>query len=312
MKKLARFLLIYSVLILLVFLGCASPQVSTTNNPTTPITLTDQLGRTVTIDKIPQRIVSLSPSDTEILFALGLGDKVVGVTEYCDYPPEAKNIASIGGFSNPNIEQIVALSPDLILGDSIQKDNIIPQLEAKGLTVFGIDPKNINEVLQSITLIGDITGAKDAATNLVSQMQSQINAIVNKTKDLTNEQKPGVYYIVWHEPIMVAGSATLEDELINLAGGINLGGNLGSYYDLSLETILEANPDVLIISSDMGTDATLNYVLAESRLNETSALQNNRVYGVDTNLSGRTGPRIVQGLLEFARCIHPELFPGTD
>ncbi len=322
MKK-GSVLLIGLVLVLLVMAGCGgvtttSATITSTNTVTStvttatenfPLTLTDQLGRMVTVNKVPERIVSLSPSNTEILFALGLRDKVVGVTDYCDYPPEAKNIASTGDYSTPNIEQIIALSPDLILADSIQEYyGIIPELEKYNLTVFGLDPKNLNDVLVSIALVGEITGATEAATELVSQMQNQIDKISGKIKDLTADQKPGVYYVVWHDPIMVAGSETLEHEFIRLAGGINLGGSNGSYYDLTLEAIIEANPDVIIVSSDMATDATLKYVLAESRLAGTSALQNNRVLGVDTNLSGRPGPRIVQGLLEFAKCMHPELF----
>jgi iron complex transport system substrate-binding protein len=312
MNRGTRFLLVISIIALLAVCGCNYIPTSPTSTTTSAITLTDQLGRTVTIDKVPQRIVSLAPNNTEILFALGLGDKVVAVTDYDDYPPEVKNITSIGGFSTPDIEKIISLAPDLILADSIQKVEVIPQLEAKGLTVFGTDPKNLSEVLQAITIVGDITGAQEAATSLVSQMQSHIDTIANKTKGLTIEQKPRVYYVVWHDPLMVAGSATLEDELISLAGGINIAGNRGSYYDISLEAVLAADPDVIIVSSDMATEDTLKFIMSESRLAETSARQNNRVYGVDTDLSGRAGPRIVMGLQRFAECIHPELFPGTD
>jgi iron complex transport system substrate-binding protein len=313
MNRYARFLLVITIIALLAVCGCNYIPTSPTSTTTSAITLTDQLGRTVTIKKIPQRIISLSPSNTEILFALGLGDKVVGVTDYCDYPPEATNKPSIGDYFKPTIEQIVALEPDLVLADSIQKADTIPILEEHDITVFGIDPKNLNEVLQSITIIGDITGAKDAAANLVSQMQNRIDAIANKTKDLTNGQKPGVYYIVWHDPLMVAGSATLEDEFINLAGGINIARDLSSYSkSLNWEAVVAANPDVIIVSSNMDTDETLKYIMSKPELVGTSARQNGKVYGVDTNLSGRAGPRIVMGLQRFAECIHPELFPLPD
>jgi iron complex transport system substrate-binding protein len=271
----------------------------------------DQLGRTVTIDKIPQKIISLAPANTEILYALGLADKVVAVTDYDDYPPEVKDKPSIGGYSNPNIEKIVSLSPDLILADSIQKIEVIPQLEAKGLTVFALDPKNLDGVMQAITLVGEITGADQAAANLVSQMQSQINAITDKTNNLSAEQKPRVFYIMWHDPLMTVGAETIEDELITIAGGVNITGNLESYPKIQLEDVLVANPEVIIVGTGMGSDTPFQFAKAEPRLAGTSARQNNRIYGVDIDLTGRVGPRLVMGLQQFAECIHPELFSGT-
>ena len=271
------------------------------------------MGRTVTIDKVPQRIISLAPSNTEILYALGLADKVVAVTDYDDYPSEVKDKPSIGGYSNPNIEKIVSLSPDLILADSIQKTEVIPQLEAKGLTVFALDPQNLDGVTQAITLVGEITGADQAAAKLVSQMQSQINEITDKTKNLSVEQKPRVFYIVWYDQsgIMTAGSGTLENELISLAGGVNIAGNLSSYPDISLEAVVAADPEVIIVGSAVGMETSSQFAKTDPILAETSARQNNRIYEVDIGLTGRTGPRLVMGLQQFAEAIHPELFPET-
>jgi iron complex transport system substrate-binding protein len=221
---------------------------------------------------------------------------------------------SIGGFSTPDVEKIISLSPDLILADSIQEEEVIPRLEEMGLTVVGLSPEDIEGVLEAIILVGEITGTEEVADALVSQMQGEIDSIVNKTKDLTVVEKPLVFYIIWHEPLMTAGSGTMEDELIRLAGGINMCSDLSSYIDISLEAVLAANPDVIITGIGMGTgeDATFQFAKTEPRLAGIPARQNDRIYGVPTDLSGRTGPRLIIALQQFAAAIHLELFPVTE
>jgi len=268
------------------------------------------LGRTVGFTRIPERIVSLAPSNTEILFALGLADKVVAVTDYCDYPPEAKEKASIGGFSTPNIENVVALSPDLVVATSIHQEQVIPNLEQRGITVFALAPKTLDEVLEAITLVGEITGQEKEASKLVGEMSERIRAVTDKTGNLTEAQKPRVFYITWHDPLMTAGAGTLHDELIQKAGGTNIARNLTGYAGITLEAVIDANPEVMIAGVGMGTgaDAPLQFALTEPRLRNNDARLNNRVYAIDVDLVGRAGPRIVDALEQFARFIHPELF----
>ncbi len=288
--------------------SCTAP---TESIPPTPVTITDQLGRTVALKTTtPKRIVSLAPSHTETLFALGLSDRLVAVTDYCNYPPEAKDKPSIGGFSTPNIEEVVAADPDLVLATNIHEDKVIPQLESKGLTVVAVNPRTIDDVIDSITLIGMVTGAEKEATDLLADMQSRIKAVTNKTDGLTESQKPKVLYVVWHDPLMAAGSGTLHNELIRMAGGINVASELDSYADISLELVISANPQVMIAGIGMGTgeDLPLQFITTESRLGETDARLNNRIYGIDVDLVGRPGPRIVEALEQFAVFIHPELF----
>ncbi len=272
--------------------------------------ITDQLGRTVKIEKVPERIISLAPSNTEILFALGLGDRVVGVTSYDNYPPEAKTKPSIGGFNTPNTEEVVALSPDLILATQIHQKEIIPALEKKGLIVVALAPKTLDEVLKSITLVGKVTGKDEEASRLIAEMQKRINAVTDKTDKLTETEKPRVFYVTWHDPLMTAGSGTIHDELIVKAGGINVAQGLSGFPDISLETVLEANPQVIIAGVGMGSgeDLPLQFVKNEPRLRNVDARISNRMYGVNTDLTGRAGPRIVDALEEFAKSIHPELF----
>lgn len=276
----------------------------------TALTITDQLGRTVTINNThPQKIISLAPSNTEILFALGLGDRIVGVTTYCNYPPEATTKPSIGDYNTPNLEEIVAKEPDLVLATEVHETSLIPQLEAQGITVVGLSPKTIDEVMDSITLVGQITGQEDEAASLVDDMQKRINAIKEKTSALSEAQRPRVFYIIWHDPIWTTGNNTFADALIQISGGINIASELDGYVDISLEAVIAGNPEVIIAGVGMGTgeDLPLQYVKEEPRLKDIEARQNDRIYSVNLDTVGRPGPRIVDALEDFFRLIHPEL-----
>ena len=308
-NKLCRLGVLYLVSAMLIsfLVACAPPPEEVTSSA---IEITDQLGRTVKLDRIPQRIISLAPSNTEILFALGLGDKVVGVSDYCNYPSEVQEKPSIGGFSTPNIEEVVALSPDLILATSIHEKRIIPQLEEKGMTVFALTPKTLDEVLEAITLAGEITGKEDRASGLVAQMRNRIKAVTDKTDSLSQEQRLRVFYLTWHDPLMTCGAGTHHDELIRLAGGTNIARELTGYADISLEAVIQANPEVIIAGVGMGSgkDLSFQYVRTESRLRNVDARINHRVYSINIDLVGRPGPRIIDALEKFAQFIHPELF----
>jgi iron complex transport system substrate-binding protein len=301
-KKLGAFSFL-AVLLAGLFISCAG---TTPSTAVSPITVTDQLGRTVTVKARPQRIVSLAPSNTEIVYALGLADRLVARTDYDNYPPEVKDKPSIGGFSDPNIEQVVAMAPDLVLAASIHENRVISQLEATGLTIVALDPKTIDEVLDAITLVGKVTGAEEEAAALTAGMRQRLTAVTVKAG--VSSYLPGVFYVVWHDPLMIAGAGTFHDELIRRAGGVNLGHDLTGYADISLETVITANPQVMIAGVGMGTgeDLPLQYLHSESRLADTDARKNGRVYPVDADIVNRYGPRIVDALEQFAGFIHPE------
>ncbi|MHB8104674.1 MAG: ABC transporter substrate-binding protein [Dehalococcoidales bacterium] len=287
----------------------STPTVTPTQTPSS-FTIKDYYGREITIkNNHPQKIVSLAPSNTEILFALGLGDRIVGVTQYSDFPPEATTKPSVGAYDNPNIEDIVAMEPDLVLATDAQSNSIYQQLENRGLTVVAIVPHNIPEVLQSITLIGKITGQDKEAASLVADMQKRIDAVVEKTSKLTASEKPRVFYIIWHDPIWTTGNGTFEDSLIEMAGGINIAHALGGYVGMSLEALIDANPQIMIAGVGMGTgeDLPLQFVQTEPRLKDIDARKNDKVYSVDMNIVSRPGPRIVDALEAFFKIIHPEL-----
>ncbi|RII00399.1 cobalamin-binding protein [candidate division NPL-UPA2 bacterium Unc8] len=272
--------------------------------PPVPGVFVDDLGRTVDIEEVPQRIVSLAPSNTEILFALGLGNKVVGVTEFCNYPETALDIEKVGGWLPFDLERVVALEPDLVLAAALHERKGIPALERVDITVFALVPKTLNEVLSNITLVGEITGKSEKAIRLVTDLEDRIRAITEKTMTLTDEQRPRVLYIVWHDPLLVAGSGTFADDLINKAGGKNIAYDLTQWAGIDLETVIARNPQ-LIIAPHRAAGVKDKLRLG---LGVTDAFRENRVYLVEEDLFDRPGPRLVDALEELTKFIHPELF----
>ncbi|MFW6105684.1 MAG: ABC transporter substrate-binding protein [Chloroflexota bacterium] len=268
----------------------------------------DDLGNLVAINGTPQRIVSLAPSNTEILFALGLEDKVVGVTDWCDYPPEALEKEKVGSYDTPDIEKIHALNPDLILvayGTSI---DVINTLDARGLTVFGIKSTDLDDVLNDIKTVGEITDKEVEAQTLTSEMAVEIQAVTNQTEEL--EQMPRVFYVVWggeDSALWTAGSGTFIHELIEKAGGANICQNITGYATVSIEEVIARNPEV-IITSELSYDWARN----ATELASTNASQSERIYTCDDNLVQRPGPRLVEGLEWFAYFIHPEIFEEPE
>jgi iron complex transport system substrate-binding protein len=270
-----------------------------------PIQIIDDFDRNVTLDKYPQRIVSTAPSNTEILFALGLGERVIGVTEYCDYPEEAKEKEKIGGFSTVDIEMTAALNPDLILASEKTGIENIEKLEELGMTVVVLQPENVDGVLHDIRLVGKITGEEARAEELAGDMENRIKNVQENTKGL---EKPEVFYVVWHDPMMSAGSGTFISDLIDMAGGTNIAHDMEGYKAMSLEVVVERDPDIIITPTGMGEQPIYDFVVAEERLFDVSAVKNGRVHTIDQNIVNRAGPRIVDGLEEIAKYIHPEVY----
>jgi len=265
----------------------------------------DDLGRLVAINGTPQRIVSLAPSNTETLFALGLGEKVVGVTDWCDYPPEALEKEKVGAYDTPDIEKIVALTPDLILVAHGTTMDVINNLVGLGLTVFGIKSTDLDDVLNDIRRVGEITDSEVEAQALTSEMESRIQAVTNQVEEL--EERPRVFYIVWHDPLWAAGSETFIHELIEKAGGVNICQNITGYTTITIEEVVARNPEVIITS-----EWSYAWAQNETSLNSTDARQNGRIYQGDDDLVQRPGPRLVEGLEWFAYFIHPEIFEEPD
>jgi iron complex transport system substrate-binding protein len=273
------------------------------------VTYVDDIGRAVQITEIPQRIISLSPSNTEMVYALSLQDRLVGVTSYDNYPPDAKNKPVVSDYSTVDLEKIVNAKPDLVLADSIQKNDTIPALEKLGITVYTMTPNNIDGIFNEIKALGQITGKTQAADNLVSSLKTRIQSVADKTAQLNDSQKPRVLFVTWHDPIWTAGSDTMIQYLINEAGGTNIAVDLNGYATITLESVIQRNPQVIVVMSSMGTqNASLDYIMSNEQFQSTDAVKNGRVYEIDADIFGRTTPRIVDGLETLAKLIHPELF----
>ncbi len=301
-----------SVVMSSLFAACTAPATVPAEEAVPfPIEVTDLAGRVVKLEKMPEKIISLVPSITEIVYALGIEDKLVGVTKYCNYPAAAKEKPIIGGYSTVDIEKVVEIQPDLILATHIHEAKVIPELERLGLTVLDLYPTTLDEVMETITLVGKCTGKEDEASRLVTEIRNRISAITSKTANLTEAQRPRVFYIQWHDPLRTAGSDNRIHELIELAGGTNIAQDLsGISVDISLEAVIEANPEVIVAGVGMaaGEDLPLQLALTEPRLKGVDARINKQVYGMDNDLINRAGPRIADALELLAKMIHPEIF----
>ena len=293
--------------------------VSSATAQTFPVTITDDAGRTVTIYSEPQRIVSLSPAHTETLFALGLGDRVVGVTQYCDYPPELEtlvqqgNITIIGGFTTPNVEAIIGLNPDLVLGHKLMGEDNLAALENAGITVLVFEPEDIDGIYSMIERVGMATGSQDAAKSLVDAMKARIDAVKQKVSQV--EEKVRVVQMCWLEPIWAAGDETFINAAIEAAGGINvLSDQMTGYNPVSPEVIIEENPDIIVYTS-MALDVSASEVKSKivELLEPTSAVKNDKIYlllGDAASMLERPGPGLVDGVETLAKIFYPQLYGG--
>ncbi|MDK2975436.1 MAG: hypothetical protein PWP08_1807 [Methanofollis sp.] len=279
-----------------------------------PVTVTDDFGETITIAQEPQRIVSLAPANTEILFALGLGDRVVGVTDYCNYPEEAKEKEKIGGYSTVNIERVVAARPDLVVAAYGNTEEVVDHLKNLGLTVIALNPDSVTGTLRDIRIVGEATGTGDRAAELTGSMEARIDAVTEKTKNMTDS--PTVVHAVWYDPIWVSGNNTFQNELVTLAGGTNAFPDLEGWQIVTMERFITTDPDVIIVNSgtgmgEEGNDLIYRYFMDEPRFKNMKAIKNGRVYIIDSDIIDRGGPRLVGALEEVAADIHPDLFPAA-
>jgi len=274
-----------------------------------PGTYTDDMGRAVAIDQVPQRIVSFGPNITEILFALGLEEKVVGVSDYCDYPEAAKLKPKVGDAYNPSLERIVELEPDLVL--TVKQEQLNRELDALGIEFMVLDPEDIDGILGDIELVGEITGTKKRAEELIKDMQDSISQVIALMEDAP---KVSVFFIIdATDPTLpwTAGTGSFIDALITMAGGENVAGEaVGAWVPFSLEQVVSSDPEVIIIQTMIAGIPTISKEELDEHpvWGEMTAVRQGKVYIIDGDLVSRPGPRIVQGLEEMAKIIHPELF----
>jgi len=294
--------------------GCANQQtpIPPTAEPTAvPLVFSDGLGRNVSLQAPARRVVSLAPSISESLFAVGAGEQVVGRDEFSNYPADVADLPSVGGFySDYNYEAIVDLHPDLVLAAEINTAEQVKSLEDLGLTVYLVaNPTSLDEMYDSLDTIARLTGHQAEAAGLVENLKRRVSSVESKLSGI--DQRPSVFYeLDSTDPNApyTAGSGTFIDTLINLAGGNNIGANLeGQYGQISVEELLIQNPDIILLG-DSAYGVTPESVGQRPGWETMEAFQNGKVYPFDDDLVSRPGPRLVDGLEALAAIIHSDLF----
>ena len=306
MKRTWKYLIVVAVALSLLggLVGCGSAdpvEAPVAPSASFPVTVTDDAGREVTMEAKPERIVSLAPANTEILYSLGVLDRVVGVTTYDDYPPEVSTVEKVGDFVTPNLEAITAARPDLILVTTGVQADIIEKLENTGAAVVAIDPQSLEAVYASIGIVGAVTGEPAKAAEVVSDMKDEL-ALIQEALDA----EPVTCFIeIAQDPLFTAGNGTLINDLIEQAGGENVVTDEG-YVAFSLEQLVTDDPEVyLATKGSMSDPAQLEKRAGYSSL---TAVQGDRVYVLDDNLVSRPGPRVIQGIRQIAEALHPDAF----
>ena len=266
-----------------------------------PLTVKDCRGKTITIPREPKRIISLTPSNTEILFALGLESRIVGVTKYCDYPAGAKKKVKVGDRTT-SVEKVIFLKPDLVLAHGTLNDQAVRSIEGHGIRVVAIDPKTLDQVARDISLVGRITNREKEAARIAERISSTKSLVRQKTASV--KTKPKVLVAVQADPLWAAGPKTFLHEMIQLAGGTNLAADAKpGFSQFSAEAAVWRNPDVII-----GMTKGDRQVFTKGVWKDTRAARAGRVYETDPDLLVRPGPRLADGILAIARLVHPDVF----
>ncbi len=269
--------------------------------------VTDQLGRKITLPDNPQRVISLAPSITEIIYALGQQHRLKGVTLFSDYPDAAKKLPTVGSYVHLDLEKIVALRPDLCI--AIKDGNpkgVIDRLDSLKIPVYAVDPKNLDSVMETLQEIAQLLGADDTAEFLIRRMKSRIGRVTSRVA--TTDSRPRVFFQIGISPIISVGSDTFIHEIIVLAGGKNLAEGRIPYPRFSQEQVLGLSPEVFILTSMARTGAFEKVKAKWERWPQLDAVRSGRIHLVDSNLFDRPSPRLVEALEVMARLIHPELF----
>lgn len=250
-------------------------------------------------------MVSLAPNLTEIVYALGAGSRLVGDTEYCDYPTAAKSVAKVGDTMHPSIERIIALRPQVVLvSTASQLEAFTTQLEAQKIVVYVTDPRSLEEVFRSIESVGELLGQTDQAAKLIGDLRNRAEAVANATR---NVKPVKVFYQVSGEPLYTIGREAYLTDLVQRAGGLSVTADVpGAFPRFSDEAALAARPEAIILPTG-GSMGSANVTLAPALKNSPAAL-GNRVYKINDDHLSRPGPRLIDGLEELARALHPEAF----
>lgn len=286
--------------------------------PLFPVTLKDAAGRQVTIARQPKRIISLAPGVTEMVFAIGAGKFVVADTTFCDYPPAAAKLPKIGGFTDPNLEKIVAMRPELVIAERGTRKDLIDRLIAFKLPVLIINPTTVDGVPAAMSLLGMATGCRDGAARQIAQYRQRKARIVQRLALQNTRRQPRVMFLFSLQgSLFSAGPGSHIDEMIHICGGKNIAAATRTPWpQLSLESVVAADPEVILITTTHGGGSALTpasaltYFRNNPHWRNLSAVKQRRIYILDDDFVTIPGPRLINGLEEMAIAIHPELFSG--
>lgn len=290
--------------------GSGEPARGVTAADPFPLEIEDYLGKKITIESPAETIISLAPAHTEILFALGLGERIIGVTNYCDYPAEVLAIEKIGDFSNPSLEKIISLNPDLVIGNRLHF-GVLEALNRAGIPAIALEPHSFAQIFTDIKTMGFITGKEKEAESLSLAMEQDYEEVKAKIAAIPLEERPSVFFEIWHDPLTTVGPGTFLYEILETTAGRIVSSSGKDRYPLfSMEILIEENPDFYFATAGSMSDFT---DLAERPGWEMlSAVKNKKVHIIsDENIIYREGPRLIDGLKEIAGALYPDLF-GKD
>ena len=281
-------------------IACRSGIENEQNSDSATREFTDDLGKKINLPQDVKRVVSLAPNLTEIIFAVGAGEKLVGVTTFCNYPAKANEINKIGDTLKPNIENIIALKPDVVfVTTASQLESFSKTLDQQGTKVFVTNPKSLDSIYKSIETIGDILGKKENAANIVSEMKKRVETVENKT---AKAEKITTFVQIDKSLYTIGQSAFLTD-IVSKAGGISVTNDVPMDFPmLTKERAIKLNPQTIILSESPDNNEP------NDAFKNSDAVKNNKIYKINADILSRPGPRIVDGLEQIAKSLHPELF----
>jgi len=285
--------------------GCSKDDGSGSSTSNAGISLNDALGREVLFERPAERVVSLSPAVTEILYAIGAGDKVVGVTIYDNFPPEVKGKEKVGDFSNPSMERIISLRPDVVFISPTQKTERLARAETLGLKIVAVHPVNLPEVYEAIKLIGKVVGEEQRSVLLVKKMMGEFSQLKRLVSQIPRGKRRRVYIELSQDPFWTAGKSSFVGQLVEVAGGDNIADLPLPYGTINPEVIIQKDPEVIIIAHPGIKRDEVGRRLGWARI---TAIQTGRVYDdIDVDMIIRYGPRLGQGARDLFKRFYPEM-----
>jgi iron complex transport system substrate-binding protein len=267
-----------------------------------PLTITDASGTDIVFEKAPEKIISIAPSETEVLFAVGAGASVIAVDDWSDFPADVANLPRVGGLQ-ANVEKILELDPDLVVAGWTMSTKTIEELRGLGLTVYTFDTNTLDEAIAHIREVGAITNRAEGAEAVAAKMEADRKLVADRVGGLTDADKKSVF--IEFSPGWTVGKGEFMDELITEAGGVNVADQEG-WYKISEEKIIESNPQVILYGA--GVEGLEDIIKGRAGWGKIEALVNGHVIGINNSLISRPGPRITEGLVEVAKAIYPEKF----